>query len=210
MAIYNEIFVGRFNRFLQKLLGMKGQSPTPQLSGEIIPTFPFLFGNEVGYLEGWELFGRGHDQTAGGVGTLAAIRFRNPVGSNVLVSILKYTIREISNSAQSSTLNVGTSGVDLAIGVPLDFTSIDRRTRPTPTAVMSAESLAAPGPLTNSAFIDRQFLPAGVIRELIVTPKQELPLVPGGALQLNSSTGNVSLGVTIWWKERFLEESERT
>ncbi len=39
MALFNEILVGRYNRFLQRLLSMKGHPPAPQLASEIQPNF---------------------------------------------------------------------------------------------------------------------------------------------------------------------------
>ncbi len=53
MARYNEILVGRYNRFLQKLLSMKGPASMPQLAGELQATFPFFNGVENRNLEGW-------------------------------------------------------------------------------------------------------------------------------------------------------------
>src|SRR5260370_12575795 len=86
MAEYNEILVGRFNRSLQKLLGMKGGPPAAQLSGEIMPVLPFTLGVENRYLEGFTMYGAAPGPT-GGVGQTAGIRLRNPINSNVLVIV---------------------------------------------------------------------------------------------------------------------------
>src|SRR5260370_16724185 len=84
MAEYNEILVGRFNRSLQKLLGMKGGPPAAQLSGEIMPVLPFTLGVENRYLEGFTMYGAAPGPT-GGVGQTAVIRLLNPINSNLLV-----------------------------------------------------------------------------------------------------------------------------
>src|SRR5258708_34332947 len=64
MARFNEILVGRFNRFLQKWLSMKGGPPSPQLATEIQPNFNFFSGAENRALENWFLYGTFSSQAA--------------------------------------------------------------------------------------------------------------------------------------------------
>jgi hypothetical protein len=51
---------------------------------------------------------------------------------------------------------------------------------------------------------------AGISANVIRTPNQEIPLLPGMALQLVvANTSNQELRVGYIWRERFLEPAER-
>src|SRR5216684_1967801 len=93
MARFNEINVGRYNRALQKLLGMKGEASVPILASEIAPSFVLPYGVENRYLEQWNRFGLGMNVTAT-AGNQSAFRLRNPAGSNVIavVEVLTYSV----------------------------------------------------------------------------------------------------------------------
>src|SRR5258708_40293223 len=87
MALFNEILVGRYNRFLQKLLAMKGGPPAPQLATEIGTNIQLFHGVENRYLEGWQRFGGQFSVPAAGVGNVGGFRFRNPAGNNVITAV---------------------------------------------------------------------------------------------------------------------------
>jgi hypothetical protein len=46
--------------------------------------------------------------------------------------------------------------------------------------------------------------------DVIVFEDHEITLLPGDALDVANGVANQALGVTFWWRERFLEDSERT
>src|SRR5258707_6598107 len=98
MARFNEILVGRYNGFLQKLLSMKGGPPAAQLATEIGVNIGLFHGVENRYLEGWLRFGLNSSVT-GGVAQFAAIRWRNPATSNIVAEFAK---RSIQGSAPCS------------------------------------------------------------------------------------------------------------
>src|SRR5713226_3934628 len=111
MAIYNEILVGRYNRALQKLLGMKGPASMNQLAGELITTFNLFYGTENRYLESWDRYAVENEQTAG-AGNTAFLRIRNPTNSGVVAVIEKC---ELNISTQDLvTWQIGTATADLA------------------------------------------------------------------------------------------------
>src|SRR5258708_13178542 len=86
MARFNEILVGRFNRFLQKWLSMKGGPPSPQLATEIQPNFNFFSGAENRALESWFLYGTFSSQAAVALQN-SFFQLRNPSKSGVLAAI---------------------------------------------------------------------------------------------------------------------------
>jgi hypothetical protein len=49
-----------------------------------------------------------------------------------------------------------------------------------------------------------------IVVQHIFTDIQEIPLLPGDAIQVRTNGVNVTLQTSLWWRERFLEESERT
>ena len=64
MAQFTELLVGRFNRFFQKYLQMKGPSPAPQLATEIAAAFSLDLDSDTYYRRGWERFGNTAQVTA--------------------------------------------------------------------------------------------------------------------------------------------------
>ena len=46
--------------------------------------------------------------------------------------------------------------------------------------------------------------------DVIVDDLQELPLLPGDAMQVRNNTVNQFVSGIVWWRERALEDSERT
>src|SRR5437016_6340246 len=100
MALYNEILTGRYNRFLQKLFSIKGEAPSPQLSGEIGPTFSLFNGVENRYLETWQRFVIVAGTGTPAAGNRAAVRIRMNVGSGVIAVVEKLSV--VKNTAAST------------------------------------------------------------------------------------------------------------
>src|SRR5260370_42195617 len=87
MARFNEILIGRWNRYLQKLCSIKGGPPAPQLAYDITATLEIdQSAVESRFLLGWNRFGFGL-QLAGAIGNPSQIRLRNPTGSGVIAVI---------------------------------------------------------------------------------------------------------------------------
>jgi hypothetical protein len=205
VARYNEILVGRYNRFLQKFLSMKGGPPAPQLASEIGPTIALFSGVENRYLEQFELFAA-TTTLAASVGNNGAVQIRNPANSNVIAVIEKITVS--TTAAGEIVVSVG-SGIDL-----VTFTAVargDGRSRANPAMIASASNAALTANLGN--LIWRNFVPANTASDLINDENQEIPLTATGgtgAIRITSSSANVGVSAAIWWRERLLEESERT
>jgi hypothetical protein len=203
MAKFNEILVGRFNRCLQKLLSMKGPASMSQLAAELQPVFAFSNGVENRYLEGWDRYGV-WQQIPGGAAVTSVIQLRNPASSNVIAVIEKISV--VSTLADTPRLQHGPQTADLTTVDVGSNTRWDARGRKDPTCIFSRQT-GAGGPPTNKAQLGLAALTGG---DFIVTDIQEIPLLPGDAASVTTTALNDTLAVTWWWRERFLEDSERT
>jgi hypothetical protein len=207
VALYNEILVGRFNKFLAKMLSMKGQAPAPQLAGEITPAFNIFLGIENRALEGWYRYGILGIQAAVAA-QASGVRIRNPATSNRLVIFEKIAVASFGPAVTSVTLETQTTAVDLAGIVAIaSNSSWDKRLNVGSALVLSAAAPAAALSLGRSE-VD---LPgAGGSADFIIEEQQQIILSPGEAMQLRLGTVNQQLSATLWWRERFFEESEIT
>lgn len=202
MAVKNEILAGRYNRFLQKFLSMKGSPPSPQLASEIMAVWSMFHGVENRYLEGWDRFGI-FTQSASGAGVTGGIRVRNPVGSNVIAVFEK--IFTFTNTADNPILDHGASTTDLGNLIALNITRFDSRGRTSPSLILSQQTNPL-GLLNNVKW--QGLLVANSQLDLILFEEQEVVLLPGDALQYRTTVFNIQASVSWWWRERALEESE--
>jgi hypothetical protein len=207
MAHFNEILIGRWNRFLQKLLSMKGGPPAPQLASEIGPTFEMENPPvENRYLLGWDRYAILITGPAN-PGTNSGCRLRNPVGSNVVIVIEGI---EINTSVGDTAIVIdhGATTLDNAnVLAPAAF-RLDARSRPRSTAVLSVTSAGNPGGLPNN--IALVAVTNTQSRGFIADEHQEITVLPGDAIQVRSNAVNTALTSSFMWRERLLEESERT
>ncbi len=201
MARYNEILVGRVNRALQKLLGMKGDAVSPQLAGEIVPGVVIPLGAEFRYLEAWDRYGAFITQAAVAA-QQGQIQLRNPAGSNVVAVFEKIDLS--SGAADQPGMQIKSTGVDLATAITLGSNRFDNRSRPTPTLIASRTTAVLAAPTQYQGAIA-----ANGTLQVIFTDIQEIPLLPGDAVQVQSNVVNQAFSASLWWRERFLEESER-
>ncbi len=211
MAKYNEILAGRYNRFIQKLFSMKGPAPAPQLSSDISMQMSFFNGVENRYLEAWNRYAVSFFVLPA-LGIFSSMRLRNPAGSNVIAVMEKATVifsaaDAVGLSGQHSLLadlvvfaygqpnwdprGGGTTGVVLPTLVP----STSDATHPGGNLGLR---LTGGGPSANSTY------------DFITNQNQELPMLPGDALEMNVATSNTAARFSWAWRERFLEDSERT
>jgi hypothetical protein len=204
MARFNEILVGRYNRLVQKLFSMKGGASLVTIADEMMPVLPFFHGVENRYLEGWDRFGF-NVSVAGTVGNNSGVRIRNPSASNVIVVFEKLNVVPLT-AADQPLLQIIGSAADLGTLVASANSRLDTRGRNQFSLSFSKASPAAnPG-----VFIDQLGVAIGTDGEFIISIQQELPLLPGDAYQISSNVLNQGLQVSARWRERFLEESERT
>ena len=203
MARFNEILVGRYNRFLQKLFSMKGDAALFQLSSEMQSVFPFFSGVENRNLEAWDRFGQFVSQGAGGAGVLSAIRFRNPVGSNVIAVFEKITTSNVNAGAESMQVVIGPATTDEGTVLAPAASRLDARGRQNFSLILSKGTVAGVG-----ALIGQTVSLGSTTVDYLVFEEQEIPLLPGDALTFQG-TLNQSLDMSFTWRERLLEESER-
>lgn len=211
MARFNEILVGRYNRHLQKLFGMKDNAPVPILGTEITPSYSLFVGNENRILESQDLCGVGNLSPATAAQTVG-IQFRVPNQSNVVATF--HSIILASGIAQEIDFSFGNVG-DFGAGSFASFILDPRSQRVSP-VTQASQSLASPGSLTGP--FARIFVAANTPFEVIGDPVNELvvpsansgPSNTGNVLRIITTVANQTLFVSARWRERFLEESERT
>src|SRR5713101_6456511 len=120
MAVFNEIGIGRWNRFIQKITDIKGSPPARQLASEIVFQHPIFHGQENRYLESWDRFGVGLT-----VGPIAAqqsgVRLVNPSASNVIAVVEKAVV--VTGATSFANLEYGRVGASLsqaAASIPME------------------------------------------------------------------------------------------
>lgn len=207
MARFNEILVGRFNRALQKFVGIKGPSPTPSLASEIIPVFPFYWGVENRYLEQWNRFG-----IALQVGAVAAqnsaVEFRNPAGSNIIAVVEKISFTNQNSGSVTYFTSLGSVTTDFSSPQNAFLTRFDARSGP----AASLRSNVIVSQQNNATLFGLTFSQVSLATlgnyDLILTDNQEITVLPGDALLVNTGV-NLQLNMMFLWRERLLEESER-
>jgi hypothetical protein len=210
MALFNEILSGRYNRALQKLFGMKGGPPSPQLAGEIAATISMFYGVENRYLENWSTFGGASAVTAGGA-QFAAVRVRNPLNSGMVAVFHKVSI---SFGVLDNLWQLGRGSVNTDLTTIIQVPDFDLRNGgKASSSVFSAQtnfaSQAAALPAGNNA-IWAVNLPANTLADYITFEAQEIPLLPGGYVQLTGGIAAEQMTTVFNWRERPLEDSEKT
>jgi hypothetical protein len=205
MARYNEILVGRFNRLLQKLLGLKGGPPAPQLASDIGPTFEI---EQVAVENRYPLTVDSFQTTNTNTGVAAqfsTLKLRNPVGSNVIAVFEKITLA--TSSADTVTLQIGTDQTDGGLVIALvSANNLDTRSGRLSTLIFSRSQNAAP---VSQVAIATVSATTGTNYDFIAYQNQEITLNPGRCIQLGSGTATLTISGSFKWRERLLEESER-
>ncbi len=197
MARFNEILVGRFNRGFQKGFGVKGAASVPVLSTEIQPQISVFRGAEDRYLEGWDIFSIGVIINAL-AGNTNGFRLRNPSGSAVIGVIEGFSLWD--SATQEILVQRGIATTDLA--TISGAVAYDIRGRTSSSLIVSSTQ---PGPAIGGT-IERVV----VVANTLLVEQKEIPLTPGSHFEFDTTTANTSTRFNIWWRERFLEESERT
>jgi hypothetical protein len=199
MARFNEILVGRFNRALQKFTGIKGEAPAPQLASEIMPVAPIPLGAEFRYLESWDRF-FSYVLAPAGAAANSIVRLRNPVGQNVIAVLEKITV---VNNNQGVTAALGPFTADLATIV--NPGRMDARGRFRSALILSTAAGTPAGVATLWSSVPG----ANGVTEVIASDIQEIQLLPGDIFEAYGNGLNTAQAFVLWWRERYLEESER-
>jgi len=204
MARFNEILTGRYNRFLQKLMQMKGGPPSAQLATEIAPNFEIeQLPVELRVLMSFDRYYGGMFVT-GVAAQDAAWQATNPVGSGAIVVIESLIL---SVGATNSVVNVSvTDGAQAPLTNGSAPTRVDSRSNPRSPLVMSTQNnLGADLPIGVCFFLIAAF---GVVPIIGGTSNQEIVLSPGRTIRIRNTTVNVSTALWMIYRQRPLEESE--
>lgn len=207
MAGFNEILVGRFARGIQKLTGIKGSPPTPALSSEITGTLAIAEeGVENRYLFGWQRF-MAFARQAGVVAQQTNVRFRNPVGSNIIAVIEQvWLVIEIAGQP-AFTISRGTVSTDLASVVSILSSRLDARGSQASVSILSSGNNDVGFGGLSGRIMTGGLGPSFILMQ---DEHQEWPVLPGDGFQFNTIDSNVAVTCSLLWRERFLEESERS
>lgn len=210
MAEFNEILVGRYNRLLQRLTGIKGDNPSPQLSGDIVPILAIEVDRpEWAYLAGEALYSVFQNQAAVAAQS-ARFQLRNPSGSGVLAIVEGAAIWSSSAGQEGRLYRGMTPTVDLTgttQGVAID----SRFGSPLRSACIASVDTNASVFATGVAAEDFPFTSAdaGII-QLHRRPNR-IPIAilgPGSACGLFSVVVNNQALATWFWRERAIEPGE--
>lgn len=211
MARFNELQVGRYNRYFQKILSMKGRASVVTLADEIIPVLPISAETEDRFMQGWDSYALG-DAVAGVAAQQGVYALRNPAGSNVVAVITRLNIQVSAadiivvrmQNGNTSALAGGTAGI---AAVNLDT----RSPRRAATLINAFLNSAAP-PNLGQPIAQMKTGAGGAtpVEMCINTPQDEIPLAPDTHLEILTFSVNNSMQVTVRWRERFLEDSERS
>jgi len=209
MAVYNEIGIGRWNRFIQKITDIKGSPPARQLMSEIGFVHQIFHGAENRYLESWDRFGLSF-QVGAVAANESALQLRNPAGSNVIAVFEKVEIANVNAAASQFFVSSG-PGADLAVpqAPGTNIWRLDPRGRLSPTLLLSTQN-TTPAVASLLAQTGNVLMPANTTYDSIQDAIHEFPTLPGESMRIVCNNVNTALAVCLMWRERFLEPSERT
>src|SRR6266849_4254937 len=183
MAFDNEIFVGRFNRFLQRYFGMKGGPPARQLASEVMATQLLFHGVENRLLEGWRRYTIGFD-LGPVVGLTVAARIFNPVGSGVITVIEQLlfltSVADVINIRFRGGLAAGN------LGAPSFANPFERRIDTFSTTQYSTDIAGSQTGQFPLALITQP----NVLVNIINQEDQEIVVDPGQWIQIHTTVAN--------------------
>lgn len=208
MALFNEIQVGRLNRFVQKLLAIKGQPPMPTVSSDLQFVHEIKSGNENRYLEGWNLFGFSGAVTAN-AGSFSLMELFNPAGSNAVAVVTRASWSSGTAEAPKLQVVLKATGQQANVRVAGNF---DSRSN-TGSVVKVTDNNAAATVAVNGSGVGQAVivnLPLNTPYSFIQRPEDEVLLLPGDALYITATiTQAIAAGFNFMWRERYLEDAER-
>jgi hypothetical protein len=204
VAVYNEILAGRFNRFVQKLLSIKGPTSLVAVSPDMRFVIPMRTGVENDYLQDWTLMGFYTAQNAG-VGNATSFRLRNPTGSNI-IAVVSLAYGYNTTASDTFSMDQGATTADLANVIPISGFGWDGRGKQG--SALSFSWGVKAGLTTLFTYQNPTVQPFPYAFNMLFG--LQFPLTPGKAIQINNAAANVTTSAAFWWAERPLEDSERT
>jgi hypothetical protein len=206
MAVTGEIQIGRISRFLTKWLGAKGPSPRMTIGGEIVPVLPLWSGVENRFLDSWNLFAVNISVLAGGAGNTSATRLRNAAGSGVIAVVERILVS--TPAADFPFVFYNTTSVTTDLTTTKAPLSIDFRQVSGASLLFSSKNNSA---ASGSGFIYLQGATGPTLNmEVILDDNQEIVLPPGSGIDIASNNLNQALNVSMRWRERAIEDSEKS
>lgn len=208
MALYNEVLAGRYNRLLQRLLNMKGGPPAPQLSGDIAAGIELESDRpEWGFLNGEQRFQYNILQGAGGAVTTDAV-FRAASNDTLIVIEAIILSSDISNRFDIDMLDNLAAMANVGSNEPRD--QRNGMTAPNTSGGGHISSTTGGPALASTVFTIRNGGGAGsVIVPCFWALMKRSTSVNTPGIKIKTAANNCELGVTIWTRERALEEGER-
>lgn len=194
--------LGRWSRRVERYFNIKGGGGLMDVEQALRMTLSFATGVEERYLEGWNRFAV-VTTVAAVAANFSRVRIRNPVGSNVVV-VLEQLAANVSTQ-DTVLVTWGPTVTDLTTLTTLTSTRMDPRGNATPTAIVSGNAQAAGG----QAFLQR-VVPTTATVDFVQNSDQEIPILPGQVVDIQDLAANITLAVTLMWRERALEASELT
>jgi|SRR6267378_199590 len=202
MARFNEILVGRYNRFLQRLLSIKGGPPAAQLASEIQPQMDVeAIPVELRFLLGWHLYQSTVTQLAS-AGNLAGVQIRNPIlsGAVAVITSLQISLNvpevvDVSESFGGITGDLTNVFVGVRVDSRAKLNSVIVPSSFAPAADLGLPIFTAPLVATNPyEFLNKEY--------------DAIPMFPGHTIRVVGQNVNSSLFVHFKWRERPIEEGE--
>src|SRR5712664_4204220 len=207
MAIFNEILSGRYNRALQKIFAIKGSPPVRQLGGEVTPVHFLFSGVENRFLEQWNRFGAAITIPPV-AGLNAAAQFRNPASSGVVAVIERASFFE----SLADNIFVTQSTNDAQLAAAIGQRCLDNRPVKGSSTTLGAACQITTGngiPITGGVIGVVAVQATTDYPYLIMDENQEITILPGDVLYLFTTNVNITFRVSLLWRERALEDSEK-
>lgn len=200
------VWLAVLNRFVEKYLNVKGGPTVVDFNPAVQLQIPVLIGVEERYHQGWTRFGI-RIAVTGGAAQQGAFQFHNPLTSNAIAVIERWSWSNVAVAAGSVTVGFQAGPASIAdLTTPQTPVNLDGRS--------TVGSSMAVSTTTNGVQFARGLFAGtqvnGIEIQWIETVNQEITLIPGSAiLTVDGTAANNSLYGCIW-RERPLESSELT
>lgn len=200
---FNEILIGRINRYCQKLLQIKNTA-LRSLAPDLQLDLPLQTGSEDRYLQDWQLYNFFFSIAAQGAGNISQGQLRNPSGSG-LVAVVYQVVPSTTLADTPQLIVVRNKTTDFATTTPLNA-SIDARASGCSIVLSTGSAATVPVGVSNWGIA----VAAGNTQWNFLQNGAEVPILPGDALVCSSNVANQGFQFYMSWRVRRLESSELT
>lgn len=177
------------------------------LGSEVVPSLPLWSGVENRFLDSWNRFCQA-TTVAAVAAQFIRIQLRNPANSGVL-AVLESMVVENTVPDQPILSGSGSNVADLTTVILTNQNQLDPRGATGSAMILSRDSIAANPQFTNIYKIGGFGASTGAY-EFIMNENQEFPLLPGWTWRWNSNVVNQSFNLSLMWRERAIEDSEKS